>query len=490
MRSYSKNMDRPSALPGSLPAQAPYPPRSPVFSPAVARPAQGGLADTGPFNIVWLVAALLIFNHFGRPFETILVGLKIPAIVCGIGIFVAIIGGGVKYLNTTIGRSVCALVLWMAFVTPFSTWRGGSANYIFWYLSLWVVLMLVVAAAPRGVRDIARLGYVTAAACLFHLILNGGSDSGGRYALKGTFGNSDDVALLAGYAIPFVILFAQQRRSAVLRLTVLSLGVGFLIVLIGRTGTRAAIPALIIMIVVYFKYSTAAGRMGIALFTALALLLTIAVLPRETLSRFGTIVDSFEINSIGQNGQTSEAMASTAERHDLIMDALQMTRSNPLFGVGPGEFPDYRFKYLRYSNGAPKHYFPSHNTYLQIASETGIPGVIIYVFFLWSLYRTIRRTHKLNAISNHPDSRFIGQICVALQAAFVYFAACAVFMTCDRHPHQFVLAGMAIALERLLKAWNQQNTNAAPARAAVQPYAANAFSPRPAGVMSPTATRR
>jgi hypothetical protein len=31
----------------------------------------------------------------------------------------------------------------------------------------------------------------------------------------------------------------------------------------------------------------------------------------------------------------------------------------------------------------------------------------------------------------------------------VYFAICAAFMTCERHPHQYVLAGMALALYRI-----------------------------------------
>jgi len=426
-------------------------PAAPVFSPTnlgIRQPSAAAQSPL-PFNLALFFAGLLIFNHFGRPFETVLVGLKIPAIICGIGILIVLFGGALKLLKAPIGIALGVNVLWMTVITPISTWRGGSARYVLWYVAFWVVLVLIIAVAPRSIKDIARIGYVTAFSCLFHLLVNGGSVEG-RYALSGTFGNSDDVALLAGYAIPFMVLFAMQRRQLELRFGTLAVGVLYLLVLVGRTGTRAAIPALVGMLAVYFIHSQMSKRVAILAFAAVASVVMLFVLPSATLERLKTIADAFTSEAAAQQLPSTEAMDSTMERRDLMKDAITITLRHPVTGVGPGEFPEYRSTLL-YANGQPKRFFPSHNTYLQISSESGIPGLIIYLFFLTAIYRTLRRIRKLNASHTHPQWLLVNQITVGLEAALVYFMICAFFMTCDRHPHQFILAGMAIALERVLQ---------------------------------------
>jgi O-antigen ligase len=440
----------------ATPFQSPAPVA--VAVPAAPVPARRNaeLAIATKFNLVMLTTSLLLFSHFGRLFEKILVGYKLPAIICSIGILAALVSGAVRRLDTRIGIASCALVAWMALSTPFSTWRGGSANYLLWYVAFWVVLLVLVAHAPRNVRDIARLGYVTAFSCLFFLV-SGIREESGRLSSTGTFGNSDDVALLAGYCIPFAILLAQQIRNPVFRYLVMFGSAGYLLTSVGRTAARAGLLALAGMAFLYFLRSSGMQRVWIAGACVVSLGAMLVILPQSALDRFSTIVDSLDVVQGGPGGYT-EAMASTAERRDLLMDAIQMTKDNPIFGVGAGEFPDYRYRHLRYKSGSPKRYFPSHNTYAQISAENGIPGLLLYVVFLFMIYKTIRKTRVLAAqAADHPQIKLIYQVCTCLEAALIYFSICAFFMTCDRHPHQFVIAGLAIALERLLQFWISQS---------------------------------
>lgn len=441
---------------------SPPKPVIPAFSPSnsgIRHPTPPVQAPL-PLNITFLFTGLLIFNHFGRPFETVLVGLKIPAVICGISILLVLFGGALKLIKSPIGIALGVNILWMTVITPISTWRGGSARYVLWYVAFWLVLTLIVGVSPRSISDIARIGYITLFSCLFHLLINGGS-VGGRYALSGTFGNSDDVALLAGYAIPFMVLFAMQRKQLELRYGLLAVGVLYLLVLVGRTGTRAAIPALIGMLAVYFVHSHMSKRVAILAFALVASVVMLLVLPSSTLERLKTILDAFASEQTAQQLPSTEAMDSTMERRDLMKDAITITLRHPITGVGPGEFPEYRST-LRYANGQQKRFFPSHNTYLQISSEAGITGLIIYLVFLTTIYRTLRRIRKLNASQTHPQWLLVNQITVCLEAALVYFMICAFFMTCDRHPHQFILAGMAIALERMMQSWLKQNPGPGP----------------------------
>jgi hypothetical protein len=440
-----------------------------------ARTANPNIVSTSRLNPALWMTGLLIFSHFGRPFELVLVGLHIPAIICSIGIVIAVLLGAWKRLGSPSGMALSILVCWMCISAPLSTWRTGSLTYVFWYIAFWVVLMLMVAHTPRSAKDIARLGILTGLSCLFSIIL-AIDEREGRLALSGTFSNSDDLALLAGYAIPFVILMALQFKNGALRVATMVIGPVYLLSVVLRTATRAAIPALLLMLVVYCWRAKLSQKVMIGLAALAAGGAMLIILPKTTLDRLSTITDSINVEEGGYvSVDGGEAMASTMERRDLLKDAIQMTLDHPLLGVGPGEYPDYRRQHFTYANGNPKHGIPSHNTFAQIASETGFPGLFFYLAFLFSIYRTAYRVRKLTAISNHPNKKLFSQISTCIEAALVYFSACAFFMTCDRHPHQFVIAGMAIAMQRLLLHWLSQQTPAP----AVQSYIAKSPVLRP-----------
>jgi O-antigen ligase len=447
-----------------------------AVNPPVFAPANRNLAipNALPLNLVWLTTALLIFSHFGRVFERVLSGYKLPAIICSIGILALLLSGALKRISTRVGLALAAFVGWMLIGTPFSSWKGGSANYLQWYVALWCVLMLLVAHAPRSVRDVARLGYVTAGSCLFFLF-TGIKDVFGRLAATGTYGNSDDVALLAGYCIPFIALLTLQLKNPVLRYVLLLGSVGYLLATVGRTATRSALFALVAMVGVYFVRGGAQQRILIVIGSIVAIVAMLFVLPAGTLERFSTIVDALDDETV--SAKSSEATESTADRRDLLLDAIRMTREHPLFGVGAGQYSDYRASHYRYPNGLPKRFFPSHNTYAQIAAESGVPGLFLYVLFLYMVYKTIRRARILAQKSGHPDGKFIAQITTCLEAALAYFAVCAFFMTCERHPHQFVIAGLAIALERILQHWVAQSGPAEAQPSRLTPQRATAPTP-------------
>ncbi|MFH1024072.1 MAG: O-antigen ligase family protein [Planctomycetota bacterium] len=65
---------------------------------------------------------------------------------------------------------------------------------------------------------------------------------------------------------------------------------------------------------------------------------------------------------------------------------LRMTAKEPFFGVGPGNFerayPPYRPDAERKITGANTVMNAAHNDYLQTASETGIPGLILLLAFI------------------------------------------------------------------------------------------------------------
>jgi O-antigen ligase len=441
-------------------------PRHKAFPGKTAQPARSGHTGETSFQAVWfgsvwswsipfLIAVLIAFNHFGRPFEKFLTGFKIPLVLCSIGIVIAFVNRPQESTRHRIIRLILAMVVWMTISAFFSVWRTGSALYVKEWASLWPAFTILLAMSPVSFNHVKMLLWVVSASCAFHLI-NGASEYAGRMSLSGTFGNADDVALLAGFALPLATLFALNFRNTMVRYVLLAGMAIFFLRAIGATATRAAIPALLGVMALYFVRLGATQRLALVFSAVIGMFGLIAILPSSALERLATITDTLDSDVIAASASKDEAYGSTAERKDLMYDAIRITFENPLFGAGPGEFGDYRNRFFKRADGRGKRIIPSHNTYLQIASEIGLPGLLLYCLFLVAIWKSLQRSRKYNQPGSHPDWQTGDTILMCLEAAYVYFVICALFMTCDKHPHVFVLAGTAVAMERISLSYVRQ----------------------------------
>lgn len=397
-------------------------------------------------KVLLFIASLLIINHLGRPFELILVGLRIPALITTVGVVAVVATGAMRKLYSSVSIALCALLTWMVLCVPFSLWQAGSASYVLWYVVFWLSLILLLADAPSTPRSIMSTAGVVAFTCTLYIVVGALLMDTERLYGFGTFGNADDIALMGGYTVPFVLIFAMKLKRSWARNLMTILLVSVLVYMVGKTATRTAILGFAAMIAVYFFQGTTRQKVSVILGSAVCAVFLYFLLPQSAVDRLATIVDSLNEERVATMSTTSEAMASTRQRRELFQDTVDATLAHPVFGVGPGQFQVYRFDYLK------KLYFPSHNTYGQIASETGLPGLLLYVTFLASILYSNRRSRKILGSATDPDALQLKRISVHLDAALAYFAVCAFFMTCDRHPHQFVIAGLSIAVYSLSKA--------------------------------------
>ena len=69
--------------------------------------------------------------------------------------------------------------------------------------------------------------------------------------------------------------------------------------------------------------------------------------------------------------------------------SLEMIRDEPLFGIGPGNFPKAYRSRLGSEIGSRFRYGHAHNDFLQVAARSGIPGALAFGFLWWSILRYI-----------------------------------------------------------------------------------------------------
>ena len=98
-----------------------------------------------------------------------------------------------------------------------------------------------------------------------------------------------------------------------------------------------------------------------------------------------------------QNVEENKALDSSSERRHLFIESVKFTIQHPLFGLGPGRFPDTIWESGE-KEGRHEASLGTHNTYTQISSECGIPALLMFVaavvFTIRNSYRLYRATMK------------------------------------------------------------------------------------------------
>lgn len=115
-----------------------------------------------------------------------------------------------------------------------------------------------------------------------------------------------------------------------------------------------------------------------------------------------------------QKGQTpvKERLAvdaSAISRLDFLTESLRIIKGNPLFGVGPGNSPDFISKELFERFGLPRTGL--HNTFSTITAESGIAGLIPVLLMI---YWGARNTTDTELLSKNNISSGITAACAAV----------------------------------------------------------------------------
>jgi O-antigen ligase len=105
-------------------------------------------------------------------------------------------------------------------------------------------------------------------------------------------------------------------------------------------------------------------------------------LPGETTARLQSI---FSASSAGaedahQAELNSNAVDSTNARLQLQRRAVELTEEHLLLGIGPQNFQDAVDEMVKAHGGSKSGWQVAHNSYLAVSAESGIPGVLFYIW--------------------------------------------------------------------------------------------------------------
>jgi len=360
-------------------------------------------------------------------------------------------GGVLRTINSKVGKLWWGLMVWMIAAVPFSYWRSGTIMMLSDYIPRVHFLLFFICAFVANLRQVhflmrcqGALGYL----CLMWCFLFGKLDPiTGRFAIPDSMflANANDLAIQLLVSSGGFLYLASQK-GLVSRLFGLA-GLPLALYYVLRTGSRGTFLAAVAVFILVGYFSRRAARSALVLSAAVTLVAALLVIPGESLRRLTLIFlnpESAVTRGLAIGEQEASSVASQMQRWELLKQSVWYTITNPVFGVGQGQFIN-RVGGDAASEGERSAWLGTHNMYTQISSECGIPGALLFVSVLWL---SIRSTARLLKVSRARETAAPWESAAfSLLAMLIGFAVSGIFHHIAYAHFLSLLAGQAVVLD-------------------------------------------
>ncbi|MCW9014595.1 MAG: O-antigen ligase family protein [Gammaproteobacteria bacterium] len=255
-------------------------------------------------------------------------------------------------------------------------------------------------------------------------------------SFKGSFflGDGNDFAWSLNMTLPIAFFLFFSTKKFIFKMIALG-GAAFLLLGIVGTQSRGASLALLAGFIYYFLYVSNKK------FTALVIICMVGmavvfVAPSNYFARMETI-------------SNYEEDTSAMGRIKAWKTATEMAVDHPLLGVGAGSFNSAYGRLYRKPTD-PVRWISTHSVYFKVLAEYGFPGVLIYLLIIISCLKTNNATVRL--IERSRNNTVISVLWPKfLNWSIVSWAVGAMFLTGIDYPHLFLLVGLTMSANRIVK---------------------------------------
>ncbi len=345
----------------------------------------------------------------------------------------------------------------MLATAPFSLWPGGAVAV---FTDLFVKVIVVFALMVNTLTTRARLQRFTnvvvlgtsyiAVRTVFDYLRGVNLVEGDRAtgAVGGLFGNPNDMALNMVAFLPLAIIVALGRGQLALR-AVMLVGMPAIAAAIVFSKSRGGMVGMVAMLAVLL-FQLRRVRPGIAAMVIAASIATVPMLPDSFTDRMSSIFNPEE-----------DPTGSREARKRLLREGWQAFLENPLFGLGAGQFQNYN------PDGRAEAWRETHNAVLQVASELGIVGVLVFTIVVGTGFaaafqakaalRRARGRHRVRG----PDPGRAGReplelYAAAMAASLTGWLVAAMFASVAYYWTFYIVLGLATSLRDVARAETEE----------------------------------
>jgi O-antigen ligase len=339
---------------------------------------------------------------------------------------------------------------------PLSIWPRGAFEMFFdsyFKIVIVFVLMMNTLTTPKRLERLTWLivcccGYIAARAVFDYArgvnLVEDGRVAG---AVSGIFGNPNDLALNMVTFMPAALMVALTKdHSAVRRLTAAGIAALMLATVVFTKSRGGALGMGVMLLAVLFL-----GRKVRPGFTVMALgavLLATPFMPASFWSRMATIVD--------EQQDTAHYTGSSVARRVVMQEGIDAFMTYPLTGVGAGQFKNYNPPERK------ERWRETHNALIQVAADTGIFGLAIFIFLIVRGAMAAARTRRLLSrqrkgqdplalVMRDEDRRSLYASTAALTAGLLGWFTCAMFASVAYSWTFYYLLALIVATRELAR---------------------------------------
>jgi O-antigen ligase len=258
------------------------------------------------------------------------------------------------------------------------------------------------------------------------------------YRLTGPLRDGNFFAQMMVVFIPIAIERILHERKPFLRLLAGLAGVLSILTVIftfSRGGFLASIAVLGILLLLYpprpLQLIVLIG-MGLAIF---------ALVPSTYHARILTLEGLLPNQSGGIDVRTDNSLQGRASQN---LTGWEMFKRNPVLGVGLNNFSYLYPQYSKEIGLAPNASSRAlHNHYLEVATETGIIGLAVFLSLIWHAFRPVARVRREFLEAGQPD---YAHIVMGLTVGFIGYLIAAAFVPSSFPRYFYLLLGIMYAL--------------------------------------------
>lgn len=342
---------------------------------------------------------------------------------------------------------VCALALGAVAILgiPFSLWPQRSAVAFMTELAPNLLLMVLLAASIRGMRDLQWIAMVTLlGACVFSLVasLTAGHGPQGRPDDLAYY-DANDLALVLLCTIPIAIFFIV-RGGRWYRMLGVASGVLLLSTLVGSGSRGGFLGFVAVLLYILLGYRAIPRRLRVLTVLGGAVLFSL-VASDAYWERIRTLTEPAK--DYNWSGQSREG------RLEVWRRGLGYMAAHPVLGVGLRNFPlaegmlstESR---ARAARGLGFKWSVAHNSFLEIGVELGVTGLAFFVAMLAGVLRALGRIRSERPLDDPATRRNVALACT-MYASLIGFIVAGSFVSAAYFSYLYVLLALALGFVKV-----------------------------------------
>ena len=261
------------------------------------------------------------------------------------------------------------------------------------------------------------------------------------YRVAGPVGDPNFYGQILVVLLPLAMDRARYEKTRLLRTLAIWTFIVCLLSIIFTFSRGAFLAAVVVLVIMMMRRPPNPALLLALVILSLPLL---RFVPDDYVERIRTIPEAM----LGFSGGASEDQSLRGRTSEVTVGWL-MFADHPIYGVGLENYPTYYQQYSRLlgmdQRRGDRH---AHSLYLQIASELGVLGLLVFGAIIWSAMRGLRQARQDFLRAGMPD--YAG-LAFAFGLALVGYLVTALFLHAAFARYLWLLVGIAFSIPQIAR---------------------------------------